>query len=201
MSVANVNWQDISQFISSILNSKFIITLLTSWPIAVVIIIVLLRKGLLDKLDQLNSLNYKDGTATFVKEELGKANGLMASNKDEEEQSEEKINEKNNEREGIKSIAEVSPEAAILTSWLKVEACINKLLEKQNPESNFEKNPPKKKIGILKNTNNIPPVVIEATYHLSTIRNEAVHGAKIGYDEALNYYDLCIKVINALEDN
>ncbi|MCY9340605.1 hypothetical protein MOF28_19955 [Bacillus haynesii] len=45
MILININWGEVTGTISSILNSKFIITVLTSWPLAAVVIVFLLRKS------------------------------------------------------------------------------------------------------------------------------------------------------------
>ncbi|MDP8527894.1 hypothetical protein [Bacillus subtilis] len=50
MVLLNITWEQVSQFISSIFNSKFVTSGITSWPLAAVIIALSFKKGILDTL-------------------------------------------------------------------------------------------------------------------------------------------------------
>ncbi|WP_456270350.1 DUF4145 domain-containing protein [Bacillus sp. JZ76] len=207
MLIANINWQEISQFISSLLNSKFIITLLTSWPIAVVIIVLLLRRGILDKLGQLHSFNYKDGTAKFIKEEINKAKALNPkielsekSNDIGKLASEVAISSENDVDEvtsDLNHVAEYFPSALINTSWAMVEKRIVEICEKYNIKSKdlYLRVKELNRSGYLsKNT-------LRTIMHLNNIRNLIVHAANsIRKEDTIDFNKLCRKVLRDLED-
>ncbi|MEC1627570.1 hypothetical protein P9E08_19935 [Bacillus mojavensis] len=207
MLVANINWQEISHFISSLLNSKFIITIFTSWPLAIVIIVLLLRKGILDKLRQLDSFNYKDGTATFIKEEIDKAKALNMEFEvpkelnDMSEPDEEPSDSNNKAKEDYKPTYEYLEDYAaphmIIISWSMVESRIIEICRKRN----FEFDTFFRQVKALKYAGLLSDSTFRTIKYLSNIRNVAeTHPDSVKIENAYDYEKLCHKVIKDLED-
>ncbi len=210
MLVANINWQEISHFISSLLNSKFIITIFTSWPLAVVIIVLLLRKGILDKLRQLDSFNYKDGTATFIKEEIDKAKGWNVEVKmhkelnDVSEPDEEPSDSKN--AEGVyepadfkdnKYLEDYGAPYKVILSWSMVESRIIEICRNYD----IKLSTLYKRVKMLKHIGVISENTFKTITSLFNIRNVAeAHPNSVKKEDAYNYEALCNKVIKDLED-
>ncbi|QBJ80758.1 hypothetical protein [Bacillus subtilis] len=48
MVLLNITWEQVSQFISSIFNSKFITNAITSWPLVILIITLSFKKGIIE---------------------------------------------------------------------------------------------------------------------------------------------------------
>ncbi|MBV7321651.1 hypothetical protein [Bacillus halotolerans] len=69
MVLFTINWGDISEFVSSVLNSKFITNVLSSWPLAIVIIIFVLR-GSIKKVIEEKLSSFKVGSVEFYFEKL-----------------------------------------------------------------------------------------------------------------------------------
>lgn len=208
MLVANINWQEISHFISSLLNSKFIITILTSWPLAVVIIVLLLRKGILDKLSQLDSFNYKDGTAKFIRDTLDqvKTNQTL-STEDDSNQSENDDEPDDFETEPYM----LHPVSAVLVYWMKVEEVITEAYVKLSSYDHREQStgaiPRNKKaystrdkIDFLADKGFINKSTVNALHGLRKIRNEVAHGFKISKESAREFKELCRISVNELKN-
>ncbi|CAI6282848.1 hypothetical protein NRS6186_14215 [Bacillus subtilis] len=214
MFVANINWQinwqEISHFISSLLNSKFIITIFTSWPLAVVIIVLLLRKGILDKLRQLDSFNYKDGTATFIKEEIDKAKALNVEVEvpkklnDTSEPDEEPSDSKN--AEGVyepadfkdnKYLEDYAAPYKVILSWSMVESRIIEICRNYD----IKLSTLYKRVKMLKHVGVISENTFKTITSLFNIRNVAeAHPNSVKKEDAYSYEALCNKVIKDLED-
>ena len=200
MLVAIIIWQEISQFISSILNSKFIITILTSWPLAVVIIVMLLRKGILDKLNQLDSFNYKDGTAKFIRDTLEqvKTNQSLSTDNDSNQ------SENDNEPEVFENIYD--PVAAVLVYWIKLEEIIDEAIVNFSIDKNIEqpkgqtKVPVFDKIKVLKSNGYIDEFTAKSIIGLRRIRNEVAHGVKISEKSANEFIGLCKVITKELKN-
>ncbi|CAI6221771.1 DUF4145 domain-containing protein [Bacillus subtilis] len=210
MLVANINWQEISHFISSLLNSKFIITILTSWPLAVVIIVLILRKGILDKIRQLDSFNYKDGTATFIKEEIDKAKALnvqfeVHKKLNDTSEPDEEPSDANNVKEVYETtsfnidnhIENIFAPQRIIISWSKVESRIIELC--RNYDIKFSTL--YKRVKRLKHVGVISENTFKTITSLFNIRNAAgAHPNSVKKEDADNYEALCNKVIKDLEN-
>ncbi|MGG7222862.1 hypothetical protein ACQXR1_21715 [Bacillus sp. ATD] len=209
MLVANINWQEISHFISSLLNSKFIITIFTSWPLAIVIIVLLLRKGILDKLRQLDSFNYKDGTATFIKEEIDKAKALnveveVPKKLNDTSEPDEEPSDANNVKEVYEPaykdygyIDDYFAPRRIILSWSKVESRIIEICRNYD----IKLSTLYKRVKALKYVGAISENTFKTITSLFNIRNAAeAHPNSVKKEDANNYEALCNKVIKDLED-
>ncbi|MEC1261426.1 hypothetical protein P9D34_13390 [Bacillus swezeyi] len=188
-----LNWGEVlgglSNFISSILNSKFIINLLTSWPLAVIIVVILLRKGILKKLEHIQSLNYKDGNINF--HDQIKAIDELQETGDESKYKSEDIYDP---LEDIKHyqefdlIAKESRKAAILSVWAKLERAIDDACRELDIN---EKTYTQKLIAIM-DKGRINKKNFETAMHLSRIRANLEFVKEID----ISLYDL--KVFNTL---
>lgn len=104
-------------------------TIFNSWPIAIVIIVILLRKTLMSKLGKLLSLTYKDININF-QEELEKVSKSLGESESDSDSEDENVLEKAREEvEFITDIAELSPSAGIIASWVSFETTIDGLIE------------------------------------------------------------------------
>ncbi|MGN9864706.1 DUF4145 domain-containing protein [Bacillus swezeyi] len=214
MILSNINWAEIANFISSILNSKFVTNVLTSWPLAVVIIVLALRKGLSSKLGKLFSLKFKDLLeVNFIQDEMEKAQeSLDAVNVDEpsgdkvikvakKEPDSDKVSTFNieyAELESIKNIAKESPDAAIIASWFEVERALNDFLFKI--DESLLNTTVFAKVKHLSNNNLLNDNVVKSIQSLRKIRNNVAHFVEsLSYGDAIDYYILCKDVIAQID--
>ncbi|WP_144483271.1 DUF4145 domain-containing protein [Bacillus pumilus] len=204
MLVAIIIWQEVSHFISSLLNSKFIITILTSWPLAVVVIVMLLRKGILDKLKQLDSFNYKDGTANFIRDTLKqvKTNQTLSTDNDSNQ------SENDNEPEDFITDSYIfDPVATVLVNWMKLEEVINEACVKLSSNNHIEQSKGNKqkyvafeKINFLENKGLIDNFTAKSLHGLRRVRNEVAHGMKISEKSAEEFTGLCNIIAKELKN-
>ncbi|CAI6222189.1 hypothetical protein NRS6085_01170 [Bacillus subtilis] len=117
MILININWGDVTGTISSILNSKFIITVLTSWPLAAVIIVVAVR-GSLKKIieDRLSNLKVGNMEISFEK--------LLAT-ADEGLNRNELPSEENDERENSASVSEIQRDVSFEVMFSRFKAILD----------------------------------------------------------------------------
>ncbi|MCY8284904.1 DUF4145 domain-containing protein [Bacillus inaquosorum] len=195
---------EVAKLISSVLNSKFIITILTSWPLAVVIIVLLLRKGILDKLSQLDSFNYKDGTAKFIRDTIDEVKTNQTHS------TEDNSNQSENDSE----YEVIHPVAAVLEYWIKAEEVINEAYKKLSGCSDTEPSngggipvprlakdfSTMKKIDFLARNGVIDERTKSSLTGLRKVRNEVAHGSKINIVYAKQYTELCKNAIYELKN-
>ncbi|AYJ90063.1 hypothetical protein CS953_10180 [Bacillus safensis] len=202
MLVAIIIWQEISQFISSILNSKFIITILTSWPLAVVIIVMLLRKGILDKLKQLDSFNYKDGTAKFIRDTLNQVKTNQTLSNDEDSNQLENDYDEDFETD----LLSFKPHIAVQLHWKKLEDVIDEAYVKLSGNDHIERSKrnkkiyPSEKIKFLQNKEFININTANSLHGLRKIRNEVAHGVPIDKESTIEFAKLCNEMIFRLKN-
>ncbi|MEC1562496.1 MULTISPECIES: hypothetical protein [Bacillus] len=191
----------VSDFISSTLNSKFIITLLTSWPLAVVIIVLLLREGILDKLRELESLNYKDGDLKFIRNTLNEVKAYQTLSI--EDNVEEQVTEAEPE-EDDNDLIFYNPSAAVSQYWIKVESKVNEaynsFIEREIKKgSELIKNPHIiNKVKFLVDRGRMRRDLGKSISGLYRIKRKVARGVSIGEVETTEYITLCRIVVNEI---
>ncbi|MEH7627366.1 hypothetical protein [Bacillus subtilis] len=172
---------------------EFFSSVLNSWPLAVVLMVLLLRKGLLSKLEKLISLKYKDIELNF-QEELSKAKESLESIESKYDIIVGNIStqqEEDEELQSVKRLAKKSPEASILASWQKVEEALTAVLIAKG-FSDLQYSGANEKIKFLKNEKILNKYLLNSINHISKIRNNVTHlKESVTYKDALSYYELC----------
>ncbi len=169
-----------------------------AWPAAIVWLGFLFRREVRKLLGRMSTFKYKEMEAKFEKELLKaetEAKKIITSEgKTWEEASARGVT---TQHEQFQRIANISPRAAIIESWLDVEVAIIAAAEK----AGLEVKPP---INIhqlamhlfsMKVLNN---EVISVYQSLRKLRNQAAHMADftLSYEEAIKYLDLALGVAN-----
>ncbi|CAI8940803.1 hypothetical protein [Bacillus sp. IT-13CA1] len=200
----------VSDFISSALNSKFIITLLTSWPLAVVLIVLLLRDVLMDKIREVESISSKYGGVEFVRKTLNWVGAKQTSSTEDNAESEDNAEQQMTGAESDEAFEYLqdqlfNPSAAVKHHWLKVESKINEayniFIEREiKTGASLKKYPSiKDKVNFLVDKRIISKGLGAQILGLYSI-NEVVYAVKIGKDEAKNFIKLCKNVVNQIND-
>ncbi|PAE61509.1 hypothetical protein CHH88_03185 [Bacillus subtilis] len=180
---------------------EFFSSIFNSWPLAVVIIVLALRKGLLSKLRKLLNLKFKDLLEVNFQEEMQKAEEALNAgigNLSGNITIHTAKMDNNPELQSMKNIAKESPDAAIIASWLNVERAINDLVLEIDPgilnKVFYEK------LKHIVQGNFINDNLAGTINHLRKIRNNVAHlKESLSYNDALNYYELCESVIEQIE--
>ena len=171
-----------------------------AWPIAVVVIVVLLRKEVANLLARITKIRHKDSEIDLAREVEDAASsadkvlgGIAEPNS-------------NPERERIKRLAEDSPRGAILDAWLSVEEAMSNYERRHGIEYAQSHAPPHHRVQSIKLSNLDSPTlgqgVLQMLDKLRRIRNDAVHttDADITPETARDYATLAARVKAKLEE-
>lgn len=185
-----------------------------AWPIAVIVIVLILREDLRKLLASIRKYTYKDHTVDFGRE--------LEATKEQAEvltpplvlpstsSSSSSITETESEDvERLRRIAEHSPNAAVLEAWLMVEKAlveaVNRLgVDLQSPS----RRRPQLLLRALSSKEKVDRETIILIDQLQRLRNEAVHsvsmqfdGARpLGQDDAVSYAEIAVAVAQRLQD-
>lgn len=181
-------------FFSSIVNT-------IAWPVTLVILLALIREQLPHIAKSLRRLKYKDIEMEFGETAKAIANEVQAIMP--EAQADNKIagQEKEEVKARLEAIAELAPRAAILESWLQVEAAAADVIRENN-------------LGVLSKYPG--PMGLRDSLHkggilnkrqlaifeqLRVLRNEAVHVPEAEFTKAAvsNYIESSIAIASYLE--
>ncbi|GCF88138.1 hypothetical protein [Shewanella sp. M-Br] len=181
-------------FFSSIINAL-------AWPATLITLLVLIRKQLPQIARSLRRLKYKDIEVEFSETAKAIANEVKAIVP--AAQAENKIagQEKEQVKARLEAIAELAPRAAILESWLQVEAAAADVIRQKNlGPSNSYPGPMRLRDSLQKGgvLNNRQLAIFE---QLRTLRNEAVHVPEAEFTKAAvsNYIESAIAIASYLE--
>jgi hypothetical protein len=181
------------EFISSIIKS-------IAWPVVVLIIVILLRRAITGRLSGLTKITYNNLEMDFEQkiEEL-------ESKIEESEISDVETVEVDNQLQKIKTVAEVSPNAAVTMAWSQVEQELKSTIMRLSispdypPYNSFRKN-----LILLKEHELINHSTENTILELMKLRNTAVHAHPnekgISFLDAIKYYELSTKVISILKN-
>jgi len=179
------------EFISSLVKSL-------AWPIVVLTIGIMLKRPLSKILSNLNKLTYNNLEMDFS-EKLEEIQSTL------DDKGVPAVQGHNGKEQEIKTIAEVSPAAAITMSWSTIEQEILATIKRLRISPDYPMyNSPLKNINLLKDANLIDLGTEKTLNELRILRNKAVHphpsNENITYMEAMKYYDLSRKIIRLLRN-
>jgi len=183
---------DWKQFVASVISSL-------SWPIAVVLVVALLRASLMGLIPKIRSLKYGDLHIDLGKELEAVKAEISAHATDAEAPESQPLPPTTSTIE----LASLSPRAAILTSWLEVEKEIEVTISKHQIRiANPHKNHPGLKMRILRDKNLIDENTMSTFKKLYDLRNRAAHltDVDVGYDDAISMAELCEWLILKLKE-
>lgn len=161
--------KDILDFIQSIIASL-------AWPITMLIAIVILKNQLINVLNRLSKLKYKETELDFVTE-LNNAK-QVAKSIEKGFDSSKRLNFSINKTliEEIEQVASISPQASIPLSWSMVESEITNLINRSSISLDY---PPHnsilKNLELLKENNLIEDETFGLINSLRRLRNETIH--------------------------
>lgn len=181
-------------FLSSIVSA-------VAWPATLVILLVQIREQLPQLAKSLRRLKYKDIEVEFGEAAKAIANEVQAIMPAAQVDNKIAGQEKEEVKARLEAIAELAPRAAILESWLQVEAAAADVIRQRN-------------LGIL--TPYPGPMRLRDSLHkggilnkrqlaifeqLRTLRNEAVHVPEAEFTKAAvsNYIESSIAIASYLE--
>ncbi|WP_353187637.1 hypothetical protein [Pseudomonas sp.] len=181
-------------FLSSIVNA-------VAWPATLIVLLVLIREQLPLLVKSLRRLKYKDIEMEFGEAAKAIANEVQAIMPAAQADNKIAGQEKEEVKARLEAIAELAPRAAILESWLQVEAAAADVIRENN-------------LGVL--TPYPGPMRLRDSLHkggilnqrqlaifeqLRTLRNEAVHVPEAEFTKAAvsNYIESSIAIASYLE--
>ena len=182
-------------------NITFISNLITSlvWPVATIVIVVLLRSEISSLLGRIKKIKHKDS-------EIDLASEISNVVKNADEVLSNTSADKTPEQERIGRLAEDSPRGAILDSWLSIEEAMGQYAMRHGIESQKLHSPPYQRIQSIQLRNlDVPTLghgIIEMLDKLRRIRNDAVHRTDADITPAIakDYAALAVRVKAKLEE-
>jgi hypothetical protein len=172
-----------------------------AWPLIVLVIIIIIRKPLFRLIPLVRELKYKDLNIKFGEELEKLSDQADEANLPSSLQSEEMIIEFTPEAgywESIEKISDISPRAAIVEAWRRVEWILNDYFRKNNiePPSSYQA-----KLRILREQKDLPTSFFSLFDKLRILRNKAVHARDIDIDSqnAIEFAQLADRIVKALE--
>lgn len=183
---------DWKQFVASVISSL-------SWPIAVVLVVALLRASLMGLIPKIRSLKYGDLHIDLGKELDAVKAEISVHSTDAEVPETPPVAPTTSTIE----LASLSPRAAVLTSWLEVEKEIDHTISKHHIRiANPHKNHPGLKMRVLRDKNLIDENTMSTFKKLYDLRNKAAHltDVDVGYGDAITMAELCEWLIQKLKE-
>ncbi|MDX2367735.1 MAG: hypothetical protein QNK36_04935 [Colwellia sp.] len=172
-----------------------------AWPITVIILFFILRSELPNIAKSIKKFKYKDVELEFgaaVKAVAKEAKGSLPPSKSNV------IAGKTTEdiKTRLDAVAELAPRAAILESWIQVEAAAADVIQKKGLVSSVRYPGPTRLLTALKNEgilNGKQTLIFE---QLRMLRNEAVHvhDAEFTVAAVASYIESAILIASYLED-
>lgn len=167
------------------------------WPLIVIIIVLLLRKQIINLITDLKHLKYKDFELEFNR-------GLQKVNKDidkvglPEKESSRYLDDKLME---LKGITRKSPVEAIVETWILIENQLREIASIKL-EKSLNKYSIRKQLESLVKKNIIPKEIYSIFGELKTIRNKVVHegGYNISISQAEGYINTSFRLLSYLKD-
>lgn len=217
MVLLNITWEQFSQFISSIFNSKFVTSGITSWPLAAVIIALSFKKGLLDVLRNRKvqvEAGGGNGLKVVVDEllETTKGNLKGASEKlgnDDKVITNLPVITMSKDRKQLKIVtreASANPEKSINDTWDRFSSELRKIISfvNQNTDLSFEGDD-LHVMDVLHENSKITLDTANAVkglfgiFQLAEIKNVEVDVDKKEFaKKAKEYYIVCVDVLEQL---
>ncbi len=144
-----------------------------AWPLAVLVIVVMMRKPIKDLMRLIATVKYRDFEVTF-REELKEARA------EAEDSGIDISGTRLDENDQIFKLVEISPAAAILEAWKRIEiAARNKVADLVKDQEALEK-AQRYPLQYLEISGSLIPSTVEAIRRLRSLRNHAAHGKELG---------------------
>lgn len=167
------------------------------WPLIVIIIVLLLRKQIINLITDLKHLKYKDFELEFNR-------GLQKVNKDidkvglAEKKSIWYLDDKVME---LKNIARKSPLEAIIETWILIENQLREIAH-MKLEKTSNKYSSRMQLESLVENKIIPKEIYSIFKELKTIRNKVAHegGYNISISQAEGYINTSFRFLSYLKD-
>jgi hypothetical protein len=172
-----------------------------AWPITVIILFFILRSELPNIAKSIKKFKYKDVELEFgaaVQAVAAEAKGSLPASKSNIIAGKTTEDIKNR----LDTVAEIAPRAAILESWIQVEAAAADVIHKKGLDSKVSALGPARLLATLKNEgilNGKQTLIFE---QLRMLRNEAVHVHDAQFTNAAvaNYIESAMLIASYLED-
>ncbi len=167
------------------------------WPLIVIIIVLLLRKQIIDLIPNLKHLKYKDFELEFTR-------GLQKVNQDIDKVCLPKnkgIGYLNDKVTELKNIAKKSTLEAILETWILIENQLREIAY-MKLEKTLNKYSSRMQLESLVKKNIIPKEIYFIFNELRIIRNKVVHegGYNMSISQAEGYIDTSFRFLSYLKD-
>ena len=165
-----------------------------AWPVTVIILFLILRKELPNIAKSIKKFKYKD-----VELEFGAAAQAVAQ---DAKVSLPASKSSGDIKSRLDAIAEISPRAAILESWMQVEAAAAEVVHKKGLNASIPMLGPSRLISALKKEQILNGKQILIFEQLRVLRNEAVHVHDAEFTNAAvaNYIESATLIASFLED-
>jgi hypothetical protein len=186
---------------------------ITSWPLATVLIVFLLKSHFGKLFSLLKQVRYKDNSreisADFADsmDELVKFSAKIAEEKDNNDVSPPDDEEEKDQQQyssKLHELASVSPRSAIIEAWIDVETIASELLH-THQETIHQQDIKRRHIPVIERelwkSELISPEEREMMFKLRDLRNKASHlkDFELSEGEALNYIDIAQWLSSALK--
>lgn len=183
------NQMDLLTFIAELVKAL-------GWPVAVVIIVLVLRRPIAALIPLLQRLKYKD-----LELEFGRAvEEIKAEAVHELPPSTTHKALPTGTEERITKLAEISPRAAVLEAWRTVENLLMQIAQRRLPPDEGGKLIPYKTISLLERDETLSPGLGSLLRDLRGLRNQAAHAPDfaLSLESALEYASLAERAVQQL---
>ena len=186
---------NVLEFISAVVSAL-------AWPIAVIIAVVVLRRPLRHLLSRLETFKGPGVEATFqrqveeAKEEAALAVAGLPSVQEGDKSQQERL-----EYSDLLRLADVSPRAAILETWLRIESTLTDVAMRMDVSADTRRGP-LSLMEALERHGTIAPEVGSALRRLRNLRNVAVHtqDLDISKDSVVDYIETANFILRSLKE-
>lgn len=177
---------DILDFIASLIESL-------AWPVTLFLILFLFRKQVAGLLPLLRRLRYKDFELAFEKQ-------VEEAQAKADREHLPQARELEDELDSLVEIAFVSPRAAILEAWLKVEAAAAEAVSRHGLELRGRERTPLQLGEALNRAEVIDRGILDVYEQLRDLRNKAVHGPEVTFSPSVvrDYISLALSLVDHL---
>jgi hypothetical protein len=163
---------DVLSFIASVVGS-------VAWPAAAVMVVFVFRESIAKLLPELHKLKYKDMELEFGKR-IAEVKQELEDRPKPKELPEHAKGEAPPEPGGTtayyRSLAEVSPRAAILEAWLGFELVANSAIKRLQPGPRLRMASMSQLFEVLAEAELLTRTEVDALTRLRGLRNQVVHG-------------------------
>ncbi|MED2976595.1 hypothetical protein P4284_07735 [Bacillus swezeyi] len=177
---------------------EFISSLFNSWPLAIVVVVLLLKNpigSLINRIGDLKSIKYKDILDLNFGDQVSKLRKIMKHT--EEEEAVEPDGEQNFFLGHIMRIAERSPQEAVYVSWIELEKQLRYMLVRINAPTH--KSTVQDIVEYLVEENYIDPQTGHVIFSLHNLRDAVARdypeAQNISRKDAIEYYKVVEELI------